>query len=157
MSFTERPKQQLARTREAIGRDVERAAFRALTGSDITFDGAVRAGDARPLGKPDECFFCKQRMGSAHNDDCVILNERILEATPIGVWQPIDTYRDGDRVLFWFPNGERGNGGMETAMAFRDEDGELRTGWTHGGPNAGSDFSFCEPPTKWCRLPNEPE
>jgi hypothetical protein len=72
------------------------------------------------------------------------------------VWQPIETYQDGDFVTFWFPNGERGVGGKETAMAFRDDDGVIRSGWSHGGPNSGYDFDFCEPPTMWCRLPEDP-
>ena len=71
---------------------------------------------------------------------------------PLGHWEPITSYNDGDFVLFWFPNGERGVGGIETAMAFRDDDGVIRTGWTHGGPNSGGDFDFCEPPTMWARL-----
>lgn len=123
---------------------------------NIAFDGIVRQEDARPAGKADECFYCRAKVGRHHANGCVIIQHRMLEATPIGVWQPIDTYQDGDFVLFWFPDGEKGVGGKETAMAFRDDDGIIRSGWTHGGPNAGSDFDFCEPPTMWCKLPDDP-
>lgn len=123
---------------------------------NIAFDGIVRQEDARSSGKPGECY-CGAKVGHHHANGCVIIQHRMLEATPVGVWQPIDTYQDGDFVLFWFPNGEKGRGGKETAMAFRDDDGLIRDGWTHGGPNSGSDFEFCEPPTMWCRLPDDPQ
>jgi len=71
-------------------------------------------------------------------------------------WQPISTYNEGDFVIFWFPNGERGNGGMDMAMAWRENDGSIISGWSHGGPNSGLDFDFCEPPTMWCWPPDDP-
>lgn len=69
-------------------------------------------------------------------------------------WQPIETYEDGEHVLFWLPHGERGVGGMETGMLFRG-DGDWHF-WTHGGPNSGSDFEMFEKPTHWMRLPQPP-
>lgn len=67
----------------------------------------------------------------------------------MGEWQPMETYKDGDHVLFYFPHGERGNGGIETAMLFRR--GDCWDFWTHGGPNSGSDFEVAdnERPTMW--------
>lgn len=121
-----------------------------------TWDKVVRIDDARPAGRPDECFYCRSDMGAIHKDECVIISMRRLEAAPIGIWQPIETYRDGDYATFWMPNGERGNGGMEMGMAFRDDDGLIRSAWTHGGANSGLDFDFHEPPTMWCRNPNHP-
>lgn len=73
-------------------------------------------------------------------------------------WEPIETVPEGEHVLLWFPQGERGNGGMETATVIRHDDGGLSF-WSHGGPNSGMDF---EPsvegdlPTHWMKLPEPP-
>ncbi len=73
-------------------------------------------------------------------------------------WQPIETLPEGEHVLLWFPHGERGIGGIEAATVFRHEEGAgPMYGWTHGGPNAGTDWEFCEPPTRWMPLPKPPE
>lgn len=126
--------------------------------TDWQYDRSVRAEDSRPVGPAGACTYCWSLIGSDHVETCVILSSRRLDAAPVGVWQPIETYHDGDFVLFWFPCGERGNGAMETAMAFRESGGRWNF-WTHGGPNSGSDFepgNEGEAPTKWCRLPNDP-
>lgn len=31
----------------------------------------------RPAGKPDECFYCRQKIGTPHKDDCVCLEKLI--------------------------------------------------------------------------------
>lgn len=124
---------------------------------DWQYDRTVREEDSRPIGPAGACTYCGQSIGDEHAESCAIIDDRRLDAAPIGVWQPIDTYRDGDFVLFWFPRGQRGNGAKETAMAFRDSSGW--SFWTHGGPNSGSDFEPGGPgevPTMWCRLPNAP-
>lgn len=120
--------------------------------TDWTWDSKVEPEDERPARADGTCFYCAQPIGDDHVESCVIVTGRRLDAMPLGHWEPIASYNDGDFVLFWFPNGERGVGGIETAMAFRDDDGVIRTGWTHGGPNSGGDFDFCEPPTMWARL-----
>jgi len=38
---------------------------------DIKDDGI------RPAGKPDECFFCNQKVGNRHKSDCVVVNKRV--------------------------------------------------------------------------------
>ena len=73
-------------------------------------------------------------------------------------WQPIETLRDGEHVLLYFPIGERGVGGRETAMVFRHDD--EWSYWSHGGPNSGSDFEPSrdgERPTHWMPLPEPPK
>lgn len=70
-------------------------------------------------------------------------------------WQPIETLPEGVHVLLWFPKGERGIGGMETATVYREPDGPSRCGyafWTHGGPNAGSEWDTDEAPTLWMHI-----
>lgn len=121
-----------------------------------TWDTKVRQDDVRPLGNPNECFYCLNPLGKDHKEDCVVMNIRRLDAAPVGVFQPMETYRDGDFVMFLFPNGEKGIGGIETAMSFKDHDGTYKEGWTHGGPNSGLDFEFPEPPCMWARLPDIP-
>jgi hypothetical protein len=73
-------------------------------------------------------------------------------------WRPIETVPEGEHVLLWFPHGECGNGGIEAGTVFREPpSGKLDTGaWTHGGPNAGTDWEFCEPPTMWQPTPAPP-
>lgn len=121
-----------------------------------TWDTKVRQNDVRPAGNPNDCFYCLSPLGVDHKDHCVVIQLRRLDAAPIGEFQPIETYRDGDFVMFLFPNGEKGNGGIETAMSFKDDDGVYRVGWSHGGPNSGLDFEFIEPPCMWARLPDIP-
>ena len=77
----------------------------------------------------------------------------------LGAWQPIATVPEGEHVLLWFPNGGRGFGGMECGtLYFYDAHapGGINI-WTHGGPNAGSDWQLDEPPTHWMPLPAPPE
>ena len=31
----------------------------------------------RPAGNPDECFYCHQKVGTPHKNDCVILNRKV--------------------------------------------------------------------------------
>lgn len=31
----------------------------------------------RPAGQPDECFYCNQKVGQPHKQDCVILNRKV--------------------------------------------------------------------------------
>lgn len=31
----------------------------------------------RPAGKPDECFYCNQKVGEPHKADCVILHKKV--------------------------------------------------------------------------------
>lgn len=72
-------------------------------------------------------------------------------------WRPIETAPEGEHIMLFWPGGERGNGGIECATIFRDETGALSY-WTHGGPNAGSDWEprDGERPTHWRRLPEQP-
>lgn len=72
------------------------------------------------------------------------------------MWQPMKTALDGEHILLWFPNGERGIGGIEAATIYRNSDGQWDCGWTHGGPNSGSDWELSEQPTHWMPLPDPP-
>lgn len=37
----------------------------------------VDADDARPAGKPDECFYCNRKIGEEHTFECVIPSKRV--------------------------------------------------------------------------------
>ena len=37
-----------------------------------TFEVSVEDDGIRPKGEPDECFFCRQKVGQLHIKDCVI-------------------------------------------------------------------------------------
>lgn len=75
-------------------------------------------------------------------------------------WQPIDSVPEGKNVLLFWPIGQKGNGGMECAVVYRDETEKSGFSyWTHGGANAGWDFQDpCngEKPTHWMPLPAPP-
>lgn len=123
----------------------------------MEIDRSVRPDDARPAGKPDECFYCKAPFGSDHADTCGEIGFRVIEAAKVGELYPIEIYPEGHHALFWFPEGENGIGGFETGTAYRDKDGRITSAWSHGGPNSGHDFDFCEPATMWSRLPAAPK
>lgn len=73
-------------------------------------------------------------------------------------WLPIETVPTGENVLLYWPYGERGGGGMECAVVFPDDDPSGFNFWTHGGPNAGTDWAprNGERPTHWMPLPAPP-
>lgn len=62
---------------------------------------AVNDFGIRPAGKPDECFYCFQKVGMPHGQQCVMLQKQVLFdcifETDIGVlrarwkcWEPYD-------------------------------------------------------------------
>ena len=75
-------------------------------------------------------------------------------------WQPIDTVPEGVHVLLYWLKGERSIGGMEAATVYRSTQplSDPLTFYTHGGPNAGSDWEPAdrEMPTHWMPLPEPP-
>lgn len=87
-------------------------------------------------------------------------DERRWAAVPPYTWLPMDQYVEGRHAVFWFPHGDRGLGGFEAASTYLETvawDGlkEIKGwkgGWTLGGPNAGSDWDFDEPPTLFMKL-----
>ncbi|HEX3587773.1 MAG TPA: hypothetical protein VH024_17370 [Candidatus Angelobacter sp.] len=76
---------------------------------------------------------------------------------PQGSWFPIASLPEGRHVMLYWPHGERGGGGVECATVFRD--GDTWSYWTHGGPNAGSDWEprDDEKPTLWKPIQEPPK
>lgn len=74
-------------------------------------------------------------------------------------WQKIETLPEAEHVMLWFPDGERGIGGIECATVFFGERPEDEWSyWTHGGPNSGIDWypRNNERPSHWMPLPEPP-
>lgn len=80
--------------------------------------------------------------------------------TPDREWFPIASVPEGEHVMLFWPEGEKGVGGIECATVYRNDDSIFSpcgyNFWTHGGPNAGSDWSTKEAPTLWMPLPKKP-
>lgn len=51
----------------------------------------VRAEDARPAGKPGECFYCNQPIGKHHGPECVLMVRSVYYVV----------HADGDFVGLW--------------------------------------------------------
>ena len=78
-------------------------------------------------------------------------------------WQPIETMPEGQHILLFWPDGEKGVGGIECATVYKNDDVPLGgigwSYWTHGGPNSGLDWEprNDERPTHWMPLPAPPK
>lgn len=46
----------------------------------------------RPVGKPDECFYCRRRIGQPHGDECVIVVKKVKYLVRVGGkdWDDLD-------------------------------------------------------------------
>lgn len=56
---------------------------------------AVNDDGIRPAGRPDECLYCKQRVGEPHLRECVVVTKRVRLRYIIEV--------DVDEVHAWTP------------------------------------------------------
>lgn len=101
-------------------------------------------------------------------DDTAALLREAADAIEVAGWQPIETLPEGEHVLLYWRQGERGAGGMECATVFRNDNPDNLLPpmffWTHGGPNSGSDWDPKEDhktdepemPSFWMKLPDPP-
>lgn len=65
----------------------------------------------RPAGKPDECFYCRQRVGQPHHRECVVVRKlvemRVIASLPsgeklTGTWRFWEVHsRDADQIEFY--------------------------------------------------------
>lgn len=75
-------------------------------------------------------------------------------------WQPIETLPQNAIVLLFFPEGEKGVGGVECSQVYWDgKDISTLSCWSHGGANAGLELelSDTETPTHWMPEPLHPQ
>lgn len=63
-------------------------------------DWTVTKKSSRPLGNPDECFYCKQRVGSQHSTDCVIRQRTVVLNCNIKVVMPVPEQWDEEMINF---------------------------------------------------------
>jgi hypothetical protein len=96
-----------------------------------------------------------QRLERALAEQAALIRALPVPEPAADAWQPMETCPEGEHVLLWLQNGEKGNGGIETATVFFDEPNW--TYWTHGGTNAGDDFELIERPTMWQPCPAPPK
>lgn len=53
----------------------------------------ARDDGIRPAGKPDECFYCRKKIGEPHAPDCAIVTKRVLllikslDGSLTGTWE----------------------------------------------------------------------
>ena len=79
----------------------------------------------RPAGKPDECFYCHQKVGEKHTPECVMVTEDRLynvwfDGNHIGTWTRADpAHWDIDMCRFhknestWCANNMRHEGKLD--------------------------------------------
>ena len=65
----------------------------------------VTAEHARPLGKPGECFYCKQPMGRPHGAECVIPTRRVRIRAVIEYERDVPANSGTSLILFGLNEG----------------------------------------------------
>jgi hypothetical protein len=64
----------------------------------------------RPAGPPDECLYCRQKVGKPHGAECVIVKKRVelrvlLGDEELGLWQCDEPFF-WDQHMTWFDKNE---------------------------------------------------
>lgn len=65
----------------------------------------VHEGDARPAGKPDECFYCHQPIGMEHKTGCVIRSRTVVMEVTITLVREVPEHWDTDIIEFTWGQG----------------------------------------------------
>ena len=60
----------------------------------------VEGKDARPAGLPDECFYCKMKMGSEHKTGCVIRCRTVVIEARVRLVQSVPEDWSSDQIEF---------------------------------------------------------
>jgi len=58
----------------------------------------------RPAGKPDECFYCRQKVGTPHKQDCVIPSRKVKVRYSFDI--EIEVPWEWDKHMIEFSRGE---------------------------------------------------
>lgn len=56
--------------------------------------------DARPAGKPGECFYCQRRVGSEHKAECVLWTRRVVLRATIEYTEEVPHAWDAHMIQF---------------------------------------------------------
>lgn len=67
---------------------------------DLAETNTVKPGDARPFGRPDECFYCRAPMGAEHAVGCVIVSKSVVVEVTIQVVQRVPRDWTAEQVEF---------------------------------------------------------
>ena len=59
----------------------------------------------RPAGKPDECFYCHQKIGDEHKEDCVCFQRIVMIEARITMPRVIPASWTADSIEFQLNNG----------------------------------------------------
>jgi hypothetical protein len=54
----------------------------------------------RPAGKPDECFYCKKKIGELHKLDCVVRQKTVVVRATIEYTIVVPEHWDKDSIEF---------------------------------------------------------
>ena len=72
---------------------------------DLNETFTVRPQDARPAGKPDECFYCKRPLGALHKEGCVIRRKTVVVRLVTEVVISVPQDWDAQQVEFFYNDG----------------------------------------------------
>lgn len=67
----------------------------------------VTKQDARPAGRPDECFYCKSPIGAEHGTDCVVRTRTVVVRVTFDYTIEVPASWDASAVEFWRNEGSR--------------------------------------------------
>jgi hypothetical protein len=59
----------------------------------------------RPAGKPDECFYCNQRIGDKHGPECVAVHKKVLVKIEMEIEIEVPSFWDEDAINFHYNEG----------------------------------------------------
>ena len=59
----------------------------------------------RPAGKPDECFYCKSKVGQPHKHNCVCVSKKVKLKATIEYIKEVPICWDKERIEFQFNGG----------------------------------------------------
>ena len=65
----------------------------------------VMAEDSSPLGKPGECFYCKQHIGQPHGVECVVPSRRVRIRVIIEYERDVPANSGESQILFGLNEG----------------------------------------------------
>jgi len=54
----------------------------------------------RPAGNPDQCFYCKSKIGEEHRTDCCIVTKKVLINYCIVVEIDVPHYKSAEQIEF---------------------------------------------------------
>lgn len=60
----------------------------------------VTEKSVRPAGRPDECFYCNQKIGSEHKKDCVIRSKTVVVDFTIRTVMAVPEFWDEEFINF---------------------------------------------------------